>query len=145
MPSELAEVTKDLLGKQQQQARHPGSPPQACTAHTPAASKSFLSMRSERRQSRPWAPAILCSRSSLGMGSSESHCSTSQLKTKGRPLRSGQAPQVPTGPQSSPATSTDPVRVENIVFCLLWPQAAWGWLRGVKIRWGQPQNCSEGG
>lgn len=64
------------------------------TQDIPAASRSFLSTRSVRRQSKPWAPTTPCSRSFLGMGSSEFHCSTSQLEAKGslkgcrEPLRS---------------------------------------------------------
>lgn len=50
--------------------------------HVPAASRSFLSTWSVRRQSKPWAPTTPCSRSFLGMGSSEFHCSTSQLKER---------------------------------------------------------------
>lgn len=74
-------------------------------------------MRSERRQSRPWAPATPRSRSLLGMGSSESHCSTSQLKAKERPLRSAGAPQVSPGPQSPSSPLQTPLK--NGKHCLL--------------------------
>lgn len=99
-------------------------------------------MRSDRRQSRPWAPATPRSSSLSGMGSSESQSSTSQLKTKERPLRSRGAPQTPSeNPQPNPHA---PLRVGNSAFYLLWPQAAWGGLRGIRAMHGQPQNCPEG-
>ena len=70
--------------------------------HTPAASRSLLSTRSVRRQSRPWAPATPRSSSLSGIGSSESQCSTWQLKTKERPLRSRGAPRGPQAPKGLP-------------------------------------------
>lgn len=143
--SELSEPAEDLLGNQQQQPKTPGDPPQARTAHAPAASRSFLSMRSERRQSRPWAPAIPCSRSSLGMGSSESHCSTSQLKTKERPLRGGGAPQVPTGPQSPQTTPTAPVSGKHC-FLLALASSCLGLAEGSQGRvWAASELSREGG
>lgn len=107
-------------------------PSQPCPGHTPAASSSFLSTCSVRRQSRPCAPAMPRSSSFLGMGSSESHCSTSQLRAKERPLRSRGTPQIRPGPQNPALPPPIPhpphlqphLRVGNSAFCLLWPQTA---------------------
>lgn len=108
----------------------PEAASESCHVHTPAASRRPLSTRSERRQSRPWAPTTRRSSSLLGMGSSESHCSTSQLKGK-KTNHSGDA-----GPQ--PLSE-----LAGIVFCLLWLEAVWGWLNGIRVRCGRPQKCPE--
>lgn len=82
--------------------RHPWNAPQTCPGHTPAASRSLLSTWSERRQRRPWAPATPRSNSLAGIGSSESHCSTSQLKTKEGPhSEAGALHRYPQAPKCS--------------------------------------------
>lgn len=92
----------------------PWNPPQTCPVHTPAVSRSLLSTRSVRRQSRPCAPATPRSSSLLGMGSSESHSSTSQLEAKERALRSRGALQMLQAPQVPPAHLQPPVRVRTL-------------------------------
>lgn len=81
-------------------------PLQTGPEHTPEVSRSFLSTRSERRHSSPWAPATPRSSSLVGMGSSESHCSTSQLQAQKSSLRSREAPQMSQDPRVPLITPT---------------------------------------
>ena len=141
MPSELREVAADLCGKPASTDRvalrgqHTlGILPRV---HTPAASRSLLSTRSVRRQSRPWAPATPRSSSLSGIGSSESQCSTWQLKTKERPLRSRGAPRGPQAPKGLPGLRL-PFKVPSARSGLGLPGAGRG--ESGSGAW-RPQNC----
>ena len=62
---------------------------------------------------------------------------------QGKTTQKWRAPQVPTGPKAL-RPHPQALSLGNTVFCLPWPQAAWGWLRGVQVRCGRPQkNCPE--
>lgn len=113
--------------------------------HPPAASRSLLSTRSERRQSRPWAPVTPRSSSWLGMGSSESHSSTSQLKAKERPLsRRGEA-QTTAGPPSPPGHVCRPLQSAKQGLLLALGLGCLGLAEASRVRHGQPENCPERG
>lgn len=98
-------------------AAHGPGAPQPRPGHPPAASRSVLSTCSVRRHSRPWAPATPRSSSFLGMGSSESHCSTSQLRAKERTLRSRGAPRIPPGSPRPQPHLQPPLRAASGAFC----------------------------